>query len=162
MSRIKPDRIPDHRSEDLIQAHSALALASLKNLNERYDQLAHSHGLPKRPTTTLYQYPMQLSYAGLFFTAIGVDFDNTNYGWSGQGGGLAVGAGTAWGMAYFNYTLDQLNNWETNFEFEGHSVYVQLNLWGLKGEIVGSIFAGGLGLGTFAVGGRGQFFQYEK
>jgi hypothetical protein len=151
----------DDRSEELKQAHATLAQASLKKLNEDYARIAIANNQPTPvPSSSPYQYSVELSYGGLFFVAIGLSFENTNVGFDGKGGGLAVGLGASWGTAFFNYDINQISSWGAKFEFNAYSVVTNLNLWGMSGENIGSIVAGGLGLGTFIVGGQGEFFTF--
>ncbi len=155
----------DPRDRELADAHSVLAKETLQVLTARTLEIAREH--PQEAPDILrpaeqFKYDIQVSLGGLLFIVVTIDFRNTNYYFLGMGGGLALGAQVTWGTAWLNYQIQDIIGWEARFEMNYLPVATNINLWGLHGETIGSIAAGGLGIGSGIVGGQGSFKSYRS
>jgi hypothetical protein len=72
-------------------------------------------------------------------------------------GGIMCGCANTWGTAWLNYDLNTLRKWDANFQANFVGIATNVNLWGMRGEVVGNIATGGIGVVAGVVGGKGHF-----
>jgi Rhodococcus equi virulence-associated protein len=149
----------------LVEVHASLARASLDLHNQMVEQAAAAHPelapAPARAASQ-YSYPVVVAVGGLLYMVIDVTFQSDdksrNVGsFQGHAGGLAVGGGVGGGTAWFNYPIEQLIGKDARFQANFAAVATNINLWDMSGNVIGSIVAGGIGVGVGIVGGQGSF-----
>jgi hypothetical protein len=161
------DSTPDQRDPELAKAHSVLAREAHKSLKERVRELAEKYpeSVPELSKESLIDtdadrtlyYAVALKVEGIIVVNLDISFSDTTYTFHGEGGGIAIGGNISWGTAIFNYPLSVMSDWEALFTVNYASLVTEVALWGLHGEYIGIILAGGIGLGGGTVGGRGEF-----
>jgi hypothetical protein len=156
----------DPRSPELIEAHNVMARENLKLMRMRAEEFSAKH--PEFKVTSPpkldspYKYATDVATTGLLFgVAVAMEFYSDNYKtrveqFVGGGGGVGTYTSISRGTSFFNYPLEQLLGWEARFEMNFAPLTVNVNLWGMHGETIGSFVGGGLsGVGIY--GGQGKF-----
>jgi Rhodococcus equi virulence-associated protein len=160
--RLMTSTVADDR---LVEVHASLARASLDLHNQMVEQTVAAHPelapAPARAAAQ-YSYPVVVAVGGLLYMVIDVTFQSDdksrNVGsFQGHAGGLAVGGGVGGGTAWFNYPIEQLIGKDARFQANFAAVATNINLWDMSGNVIGSIVAGGIGVGVGIVGGQGSF-----
>jgi hypothetical protein len=155
----------DPRDETLIQMHSTLAKMALDQETARVQAiLANDPSLAKSvvppASNAATEYTVAVDFEAALFIHIGINFsqgESTVLEYSGYGGGNIAGIGVLWGTAWLNYDPNTLRRWQARFWANMVPATVNVNLWGMNGEVIGSLVAGGFQLNISTAGGQGPF-----
>lgn len=152
----------DPRAQDLQDAHSTLAKTSLLLTNSQALEQAPSPGALQAPNLeqirlgAAFTYNIQINFSAILGGAFQIVFPGGK-NFMGYFGGPVVGVGTTWGTAWLNYSIDQLRGWEARFWANLVPAGCQASLWGMNGEVIGTVAAGGIALAYGTGGGQGKF-----
>ena len=151
----------DTRTDEVMQAHSALALQTLRAENAKIRE--GSPALESAAAEEALQYSIHINYIGALVTAdVTIEIYDSNGKQAGrfEGRGMTLGAGfgDTWGTLWLNYPLDAIKNWSVLFLAKFEPLGSAISLSGLHGEYIGFGLAGGIGTGLFGlVAGPGKF-----
>ncbi|WP_214323671.1 VapA/VapB family virulence-associated protein [Nonomuraea sediminis] len=158
------DEAPDPRELSLVEAHSVIARETLRSLTAKTLEIAQE--FPEKVSdpvkeslaaTEQSKYTVRVLMGGFFTVDLDIWFLDTDYIFSGVAGGIALGGQATWGTAWFNYPIEKIIGWDARFQVTYWTATTVINFWGMRGEIIGSIVAGGLGIGGGLAGGQGTF-----
>jgi hypothetical protein len=163
-----PKKFRDTRDPELLEAHKVLGREIFKFETARTRELIKKHPEWKIPVPAApkpgseFQYATDVATAGLIFgVTVAMEFYSDNYQtrveqFVGGGGGLGSYDSISRGTSFFNYSLETLLGWEARFEMNFAPLTVNINLWGMHGEYIGSYIGGGAAaVGVY--GGQGKF-----
>ncbi|MBI5313614.1 MAG: hypothetical protein HZB28_10965 [Methylocystis sp.] len=158
----------DSRSPELIEAHELLARENLKLMELRAEEFSSKRtefeALPPPQAGSPYKYKTDVATTGVLFgVAVAMEFYSDNYKtriaqFIGGGGGIGSYTSISRGTSFLNYPIETLLDWKARFEMNFVPLTVNVNLWGMHKERIGSFIGGGLSsAGVF--GGKGKFHR---
>ncbi|MFJ8143128.1 hypothetical protein [Streptomyces sp. NPDC096013] len=159
------DETQDPREQELIKGHSIMAKEALRSLTARTLEIAQKadpENVPEQVRDSLAakelsEYPVSIAIGGAFVVTLDANFTNLPYTFHGVSGGIALGGGITWGTAWFNYPIERIIGWDARFWASFATAVTSITYWGMSGEVIGSMIAGGLNIGGGGVGGQGTF-----
>ncbi|WP_329550475.1 hypothetical protein [Streptomyces sp. NBC_00696] len=159
------DETQDPRERELADGHSVMAKEALRTLTARTLEIAQESGLENVPDEVReslaakeqFEYPVWIALGGAIVITLDAYFTDLPYTFHGVSGGLALGGGITWGTAWFNYPIDRIIGWDARFWASFATGVTAINYWGMSGEVIGSMIAGGLNVGVGGAGGQGTF-----
>ena len=157
------DETQDPREQELADGHSVMAKEALRSLTARTLEIAQKSDLENVPDEVReslaakeqFEYPVWIALGGAIVITLDAYFTDLPYTFHGVSGGLALGGGITWGTAWFNYPIDRIIGWDARFHASFWTGVTAINYWGMSGEVIGSMIAGGLNIGVGGAGGQG-------
>ncbi|MFF1602843.1 hypothetical protein ACFVYV_36125 [Streptomyces mirabilis] len=161
------DETQDPREQELVDGHSVMAKEALRSLTARTLEIAQKadpENVPEQVRESLAakeqsEYPVWIGMGGFFTVVLDAFFTDLPYAFHGISGGIALGGGFTWGTAWFNYPIDRIIGWDARFQASFMPGVATINYWGMRGEVIGSMIAGGLTDGVGVVAGQGTFLR---
>ena len=147
----------DIRNSDSQVAHKTMAKAAYDAQYRSMSELASNRGVAAPEVADAsYYYDGLLTWGGVFYAVIGINF-NDGVSFLGHSGGLVFGGGNAWGTAVLNRPLPPLKGQSVRFEANLLPGSSNVNFWLMDGTFLGTFIGAGIPGGAGVVGGQGSF-----